>query len=89
MIHIADQLLPHIANVFGFINFCLMDENRTEAILRSSVGLLGDMAETFPNGQLRAQLQSEWVTTAVKTCRNRSPSAESKATAKWAKEVRL
>lgn len=75
--------------MLGFVNLALLDGERTEAILRAAVGLLGDLAEAFPNGQLRAQLQSEWVTNAVKTCRTRSQSAESKNVAKWAKEVRL
>lgn len=79
--------MPFTPGMFGFINFCVQDDQRTEPILRSAVGLLGDLAEAFPGGQLRAQLQSEWVANAVKVCRTRASAAESKSVAKWAKEM--
>ena len=63
------------------------DQDRTDSILKSAVGLLGDLAEAFPSGQLKSHLQGEWVTESVKVARTRSTDAEGKAVAKWAKEV--
>jgi importin subunit beta-1 len=66
----------------------LADQERTENIIKLCVGLLGDLAETFPQGQIKAQLQKDWISEAIKVSRTRLGS-EGKATAKWAKEVSL
>lgn len=50
------------------------------------MGLIGDLAEAFPNGQLRDQLLSEWVVTSLKS-KVRGSSPEAKKTVKWAREV--
>jgi hypothetical protein len=39
--------------------------DRTESILRSAIGLLGDLAEAFPNGQLKEPLSSPYLRAAV------------------------
>lgn len=80
-------LLPYVASIFNFLQTALTDQERTEGIIKSSVGLLGDLAEAFPGGQIKPHLQTEWVVEAVKAARTRSRDAEGKAVAKWAKEV--
>lgn len=80
-------LLPYVGAMFAFLQTALTDQERTEGIIKSAVGLLGDLAEAFPSGQIKPHLQTEWVTEAVKAARTRSRDAEGKAVAKWAKEV--
>ena len=69
------------------MHLILTDSDRTETILRSSIGLLGDLAEAFPNGQLKEALSSTWVTDLLKAGRTKLGGPETKKVAKWAKDV--
>jgi hypothetical protein len=84
----VDILLPHVNSIFSFLHLALTDQDRTETILRSSIGLLGDLAEAFPRGQLKEALGSPWVAEVLKTARTKAGGTETKRLAKWAKEVR-
>lgn len=87
LIAAGQLLLPYVPPIFNFLQLTLTDQDRTESIIRSAVGLLGDLAEAFPGGQLKPHLQNDWVSEAVKVARSRSTDTEGKAIAKWAKEV--
>jgi importin subunit beta-1 len=76
-----------VPSIFAFLQMVLADQDRTENIIKLCVGLVGDLAEMFPQGQIKAQVQKDWVAEAIKISRTRL-GAEGKATAKWAKEVR-
>jgi importin subunit beta-1 len=82
----AEQLGPYIENVFGFMATCLADEERTATLQRNVIGLIGDLAETFPGGQLKQQLSSEWVTNCLKSGRAKGMPQATKEVAKWASE---
>lgn len=84
----ANVLLPYINTIFSFLHLSLVDQERTDAILRLGVGLIGDLAEAFPNGQLKEALAATWISEALKAGRTRSGSHDTKKLAKWAKEVR-
>lgn len=84
----AEVLLNHVNSIFTFLHLCLTDQDRTEHILKSSIGLIGDLAEAFPNGQLREALNSAWITDILKQGRTKhSGGPETRKVAKWAKEV--
>lgn len=83
----ADLLLPHVNSVLAFLHMALTDQDRTETILRSSIGLIGDLAEAFPNGQLKEPLSASWVAEMLKAGRTKLGGSETKKVAKWAKEV--
>ncbi|GAA5858585.1 hypothetical protein JCM8547_001375 [Rhodosporidiobolus lusitaniae] len=83
----VDLLLPYIASVFSFLHLSLTDQDRTEPILRSAIGLLGDLAEAFSNGQLKEPLSSPWVSEVLKAGRTKQGGAETKKVAKWAREM--
>ncbi|KWU40980.1 ARM repeat-containing protein [Rhodotorula sp. JG-1b] len=83
----ADVLLPYIADIFTFLHLALTDQDRTESILRSAIGLLGDLAEAFPNGQLKEPLSSPWVGELLRAGRTKMGGAETKKVAKWAREM--
>lgn len=80
-------LLPYIDSIFTFLHLILTDQDRTEVILRSSIGLIGDLAEAFPRGELKEILKSDWVAECLKSGRTKMGGAETKKVAKWAKEV--
>ena len=81
-------LLSHVNSIFTFLHLCLTDQDRTEYILKSSIGLIGDLAEAFPNGQLKEALGSAWISDILKQGRTKnSGGPETRKVAKWAKEV--
>ncbi|KAI8976845.1 armadillo-type protein [Pilobolus umbonatus] len=80
-------LLPYLANVFEFIHSIAVDQNRTDSLTRSIIGLLGDLAETF-EGQLKALFIQEWIPALLREARtSRHFNSSTKETARWAKEV--
>lgn len=52
------------------------------------MGLVGDLAEAFPNGEIRDPLLAEWVVNNLVKSKPRGLTPEGKRTIKWAKEVR-
>ena len=47
-----------------------------------------DVAEAFPNGELREYLQQDWITDCLKQARSRAGYRTStKETARWAREM--
>jgi len=78
-------LLPHSSNVLEFIQRCLADDERTEPTVKLCFGLLGDLADCFPNGQLKQLFLSEWVASELRT--KRGMSQETKKTMRWAREM--
>lgn len=64
---------------------CLADEDRPESVVRLSMGLVGDLADTFPNGQIKQYLLSEWLVQALRS--KTRVSSDTKKTIRWAREV--
>jgi importin subunit beta-1 len=76
--------------MLNFLQLATEDEDRSEAVMRGGLGLLGDIAETFSGtGQIKEYLLREWVTNVLKAGRGKGMSTETRKTAKWTKEVRL
>ncbi|KAK6524855.1 karyopherin beta [Arthrobotrys megalospora] len=80
-------LAPHVQPIFGFLAVIAQDQNRTEALLRSAMGVLGDLADAFPNGEYANFFRSEWLMPMIKDIRaNREFSSRTHDTTRWAKE---
>ncbi|KAG1897338.1 karyopherin Kap95 [Suillus fuscotomentosus] len=43
------------------VHQCLADEERSDSIVKLSFGLIGDLADCFPNGQIKEHLLEEWI----------------------------
>lgn len=80
-------MVPFVPSIFAFLHLVLTDSERTEALVRSSVGLIGDLASEF-KGQIKDVLIQDWVTESIKVARTRVGNQETKNVAKWAREVR-
>ena len=63
-----------------------MEEERSDTSVKLSFGLIGDLADAFPSGQLKPLFLAEWVASELRS-RARMP-AETKKTMRWAREVR-
>ncbi|KAF8841836.1 ARM repeat-containing protein [Paxillus ammoniavirescens] len=78
-------LLHHSSNILELIQRCLADDERIESTVKLCFGLLGDLADCFPNGQLRQLLLSEWIASELRS--KRGMSQETKKTMRWAREM--
>ncbi len=78
-------LLPYANAILELIFHSLSDEERSESVVKLSCGLIGDLADCFPSGQLKAALLQQWVANELRA-RTRMNS-ETKKTMRWAREV--
>ncbi|KAL1885346.1 karyopherin Kap95, partial [Ceratocystis pirilliformis] len=85
----ATSLQPYVESIFALLNSIATNYlNRSEPLLRSSMGVIGDLAETFPNGELKEVLRQEWLTALIKeTKSNREYGPRTLETARWAREL--
>jgi len=78
---------PYIESIFQLLHSVARDPNRTEALLRSSMGVVGDIAEAFPNGEVSAYYRNDWLTPMARETRsNKDFSPRTQETARWARE---
>lgn len=80
-------LQPFVPSIFQLLNTISSDANRSEALMRAAMGVIGDLADAYPNGELVAAFREEWLTALIKETRtNRDFSARTIETARWARE---
>ncbi|KAK8241286.1 armadillo-type protein [Phyllosticta capitalensis] len=81
------QLVPYVEAIFSLLHTVQTDPNRTEALMRSSMGVIGDLADTFPEGEFAELFRAEWIMAMAKETRsNRDFSSRTIETARWARE---
>jgi importin subunit beta-1 len=82
-----NELLPYIPSIFTVVLKCLNDDeyDRTDTSTRTLLGLIGELAVMYPNGQIKDWLLNDAVVQTLKYTRGRSKMT--KQTAKWAKDV--
>ncbi|KAA6412107.1 MAG: importin beta-1 subunit [Lasallia pustulata] len=80
-------LAPYVESIFHLLRIVAQDQNRSEALLRSAMGVIGDLADAFPQGEYAEYYRSEWITLLIKETRsNRDFQARTTDTARWARE---
>ncbi|KAF2396283.1 ARM repeat-containing protein [Trichodelitschia bisporula] len=83
----AAAMAPYVEHIFGLLHIVYQDMHRTEALLRSSMGVIGDISEAFPNGEFTEFFRQDWLSQMVKEARaNRDYSDRTNQTARWARE---
>ena len=81
-----DLLLPHVPAILDLVQRVIADTDTTgESLDKLAYGVIGDLADTFPNGQIKRYLLSEWVALALSS--KHRYSSETKKTIRWAREV--
>ncbi|KAI8354340.1 armadillo-type protein [Mortierella sp. GBAus27b] len=79
---------PHLVHMFEFLATVYSDPERSDNLLRSMIGLIGDLADSFPGGEIKTFLQQDWITQCLKEGRSsRQQSVTTKEVARWAKEM--
>ncbi|KAF9887041.1 karyopherin beta [Aspergillus nanangensis] len=81
------QLQPFVESIFQLLHLISQDGTRSEGLMRSAMGVLGDLADAFPNGEFAAFFSNDWVTSLVRDTRsNRDFSPRTIDTARWTRE---
>ncbi|WQF82914.1 Putative importin-beta domain, armadillo-like helical, importin beta family [Colletotrichum destructivum] len=80
-------LQQYVPSIFQLLNMIASDMNRSEALMRASMGVIGDLADAYPNGELVDVFRQEWLTALIKeTKTNREFQPRTIETARWARE---
>ncbi|RFU30665.1 hypothetical protein B7463_g5675, partial [Scytalidium lignicola] len=83
----AALLQPYVDSVFQLLNAISIDQNRSEPLMRSAMGVIGDLADAFPNGELAVYYRADWLMAMIKeTKSNREYTTRTVDTARWARE---
>ncbi|KEZ39364.1 hypothetical protein SAPIO_CDS10062 [Scedosporium apiospermum] len=82
---VLQQFVP---SIFNLLQMIADDLNRSEALMRSAMGVIGDLADAYPNGELVEAFRQDWLTTMIKqTKSNRDFQPRTIETARWAREL--
>ena len=83
-----NMLKPYVEAIFTFIQSVASNPSteRSEPLLRSTVGLLGDLCNAFPNGELQPMLSLQAIPELIKEARSRVYGSETRKTAAWTRE---
>ncbi|KAF1811821.1 ARM repeat-containing protein [Eremomyces bilateralis CBS 781.70] len=80
-------LSAHIESIFGLIKSTWDEQLRGEGLMRSSMGVVGDLAEAFPHGEFAEYFRQDWLQDMVKAVRkDRQYHGNTTTTARWARD---
>ncbi len=85
-----NMILQYIESIFQFLLLIHDDVNMTisEHVCRSVVGLLGDIAQMYPDGSVKEAYKQSWVTSFIRKTRSNGQFKKvTKDTARWAREM--
>lgn len=83
----TDLMIPYVESIFELLRTIQQDSNRTEGLLRSGCGVIGDLADAFPNGEFRDHFRPEYLTAMAREARaNQEFSGRTRDTGRWARE---
>lgn len=86
-VSIVVQLRPHVESIFQLLHSIYEDPHRGEGLSRSSLGVIGDLADAFPNGEFAEYFRADWITQFIREVRSeRQLSERTINTARWARE---
>ena len=81
------MLAQYVETISTLLKAVSEDPNRSEALMRSSMGVIGDLSECFPNGEYMALFREEFLLNMVKEVRsNREFTNATIQTARWARD---
>ncbi|RAH79047.1 importin beta-1 subunit [Aspergillus japonicus CBS 114.51] len=81
------HITPFVDHIFQLLHTVSQDINRSEGLMRAAMGVLGDLAEGFPNGEFSNYFRNDWVTALVRETRqNRDYGPRTIDTARWTRE---
>ncbi|KAL6857856.1 karyopherin Kap95 [Amphichorda felina] len=83
----AQPLQQYVPSIFQLLSLIASDMNRSESLMRAAMGVIGDLADAYPHGELVDAFRQDWLTAMIKeTKTNRDFSPRTIETARWARE---
>ncbi|KAF5017430.1 hypothetical protein F66182_10643, partial [Fusarium sp. NRRL 66182] len=83
----TQALQQYVPAMFQVLNLIASDMNRSEPLMRAAMGVIGDLAEAYPNGELVDAFRQDWLTAMIKeTKTTRDFQPRTIETARWARE---
>ncbi|KAF4956708.1 hypothetical protein FSARC_11506 [Fusarium sarcochroum] len=80
-------LQQYVPTIFQLLNLIANDLNRSESLMRAAMGVIGDLADAYPNGELVDAFRQDWLAAMIKeTKTNREFQPRTIETARWARE---
>ncbi|KAI9504650.1 karyopherin Kap95 [Coemansia spiralis] len=83
----SQLILPQIPDILGFINVVYSDQTRSEEVTKTMIALIGDLASSFSNGELRGVLQYDWIQALIKEGRANPRGSYIRDIARWARDM--
>ncbi|EEB06851.1 karyopherin Kap95 [Schizosaccharomyces japonicus yFS275] len=84
--HHVNAIHPYVHGMFGLLSTITADNESSESLVRGGLGLLGDLAESFPKGELKSFFAADWVQQLISIGKAKSTSQQTKDLARWAAE---
>jgi len=84
--HNSDAVLQHVSGILEFIHFVWQDPNKSESVIKSILGVLGDIAATYGTKVTAQFTQNTWIKAIIlESLKNEE--SDIQETAQWCKEV--
>ncbi|KAJ2909493.1 karyopherin Kap95 [Coemansia aciculifera] len=83
----AQLVLLQVPGILGFMNAVFADETRSDDVTKTMIGLLGDLADAFPNGEIRDHLRADWIQALIKHGRTSQRGSAMRDQTRWAREM--
>ncbi|KAJ1834510.1 karyopherin Kap95 [Coemansia sp. RSA 2711] len=83
----AQLLSPQVQSIMGFMSFVYNDQTRSEDVTKAMIGLLGDLADAFPNGDVREYLRAEWIQALIREGRSGARGSSIRTLSRWARDM--
>ncbi|GAB5589804.1 karyopherin Kap95 [Umbelopsis nana] len=81
-------IAPYVPAIFTFLSIVAEDEYKSDTLVRSLVGLIGDLADALYATEGKQFFQVDWITQTLREARSsRHYSQSTKEVARWAKEM--
>ncbi|KAH3682565.1 hypothetical protein WICPIJ_006477 [Wickerhamomyces pijperi] len=83
------SIQPFVSQIFELLHFIANEPtfSVSDSVSRSSVGLIGDLSQMFPDGSIKQAYAQDWLSNYIKRVRtNQSFSANTQDTARWARD---
>ncbi|KAI0033513.1 karyopherin Kap95 [Vararia minispora EC-137] len=81
----VNVLLPYASAMLELVKQVLADENTVESLDKVAYGVLGDLADAFPHGEIKQLLLLEWVARYLN--RKNRYAKDTKAVIRWTRDV--
>ncbi|KAJ4311617.1 karyopherin Kap95 [Fusarium piperis] len=83
----TQALQQYVPAIFQLLSLIANDMNRSESLMRAAMGVIGDLADAYPNGELVEAFRQDWISAMIKeTKTNREFQPRTIETARWARE---